>query len=171
MGWEGQPHAPAASTPGKDPIPIVQEAWWAPGPVWTGGKSRPHWDSNLDRPIRSQSLYRLSYPTHSFQFLTFSFFRSSITSSCYCCLGLPTGLVPTGFQSNNFLVVLLDPLFGHAPAISFFVPQWISLYLHLLLVYQCPCDFVFSIYCQYWQDQISSLVFAFEYKIYHTQTI
>ena len=25
--------------PGKDPVPIVQEAGWAPGPVWTGGKS------------------------------------------------------------------------------------------------------------------------------------
>jgi len=23
-------------TPGKDPVPIVQEAGWAPGPVWTG---------------------------------------------------------------------------------------------------------------------------------------
>ena len=30
--------------PGKDPVPIVQEAGWAPGPVWTGGKSRPHRD-------------------------------------------------------------------------------------------------------------------------------
>jgi len=28
-------------TPGKDPVPIVQEAGWDPGPVWTGGKSRP----------------------------------------------------------------------------------------------------------------------------------
>jgi len=27
-------------TPGKDPVPILQEAGWAPGPVWTGGKSR-----------------------------------------------------------------------------------------------------------------------------------
>ena len=27
--------------PGKDPVPIVQEAGWAPGPVWMGGKSRP----------------------------------------------------------------------------------------------------------------------------------
>ena len=42
MGVGGQPHAPAASTPGKDPVPIVQEAGWASGPVWTGGKSRPH---------------------------------------------------------------------------------------------------------------------------------
>ena len=30
--------------PGKDPVPILQEAGWAPGPVWTGGKSRPHRD-------------------------------------------------------------------------------------------------------------------------------
>ena len=27
--------------PGKDPVPILQEAGWAPGLVWTGGKSRP----------------------------------------------------------------------------------------------------------------------------------
>jgi len=51
-------------TPGKDPVPILQEAGWASGPVWTGGKSRPHWDSIPDRPARSQSLYRLSYPAH-----------------------------------------------------------------------------------------------------------
>ena len=35
-----------------------------PGPVWMGGKSRPHRDSIPDRPARSQSLYRLSYPAH-----------------------------------------------------------------------------------------------------------
>jgi len=40
-------------TPGNDPVPIVQEAGWAPGPVWTGGKSRPHRDSIPDRPVRS----------------------------------------------------------------------------------------------------------------------
>jgi len=39
--------------PGKDPVPILQEAGWAPGPVWTGGKSRPHWNSIPDRPARS----------------------------------------------------------------------------------------------------------------------
>jgi len=52
-------------TPGKDPVPIVQEAGWAPGPVCKGGKSRPHRDSITDRPARSQSLYRLSYPAHT----------------------------------------------------------------------------------------------------------
>ena len=40
-------------TPGKDPVPILQEAGWAPGPVWTGAKSRPHRDSIPDRPARS----------------------------------------------------------------------------------------------------------------------
>jgi len=64
MGVGGQPHAPAASTPGKEPVPIVQKAGWAPGPVWTGGKSRPHRDSIPDRPARSQSLYQLSYRAH-----------------------------------------------------------------------------------------------------------
>jgi len=53
MGVGGQPHAPASSTPGKDPVPTVQEAGWAPGPVWTGEKSRPHRDSIQDRPARS----------------------------------------------------------------------------------------------------------------------
>jgi len=40
--------------PVKDPVPILQEAGWAPGPVWTGGKSRPHWDSIPDRPALSR---------------------------------------------------------------------------------------------------------------------
>ena len=44
-------------SPGKEPVPILQEAGWAPGPFWTGGKSRPYWDSIPDRPARSQSLY------------------------------------------------------------------------------------------------------------------
>jgi len=51
-------------TPGKDPVPILQEAGWAPGSVWTSGKSRLHRDSIPDRPAPSQSLNRLSYPAH-----------------------------------------------------------------------------------------------------------
>ena len=49
---------------GKDSVPILLEVGWAPGPVWTGGKSRRHWDSIPDRPARSHSLYRLSYRAH-----------------------------------------------------------------------------------------------------------
>ena len=32
--------------------------------------------------------------------------KSSMTSSCHRCLGIPTGLIPIGFQSNSFLVGL-----------------------------------------------------------------
>jgi len=46
--------------PGKDSELIVQEAGWAPGPVWTGEKSRLHRDLITDCPARSQSLCRLS---------------------------------------------------------------------------------------------------------------
>jgi len=47
--------------PGKTRYPFYRRLGWA-GPVWTGGKSRPHRDSIPDRPARSQSLYRLSCP-------------------------------------------------------------------------------------------------------------
>jgi len=66
--------------PGKNPVPIVQEAGWVPGPVWMGGKSRPPRDSIPDRPARSQSLYRLSYPVHFMHFILLYIFpfRSSL---------------------------------------------------------------------------------------------
>jgi hypothetical protein len=52
-------------TPGKDTVPIVQEAGWAPGPVWTGvEKLDPTEIRSPDRPVRSQSLYQLRYPAH-----------------------------------------------------------------------------------------------------------
>jgi len=57
-------------TPGKNTLPILQEAEWAPWPVWTSGKYRPHRDSIPYRPARSQSLYRLSYPDHIIHILS-----------------------------------------------------------------------------------------------------
>ena len=49
-------------TPWKNPVPNLQEAGWAPGPIWTGRISRPHWDSIPDHPACSQLPYRLSCP-------------------------------------------------------------------------------------------------------------
>ena len=63
-GWVVSSTTRPHFTPGKDPVPIVWEAGWAPGPVWMGGKSCPHRNSILDRPARSQSLYRMSYSAH-----------------------------------------------------------------------------------------------------------
>jgi hypothetical protein len=54
----------AAFTPGKDPVPIIQEAGWAPGPVWIGTENlAPTGIRSPDLAARSESLYRLSYPS------------------------------------------------------------------------------------------------------------
>jgi len=64
MGVWGQPQAPAASIPEKDQVHIVQKAGWAPGPVWTSGKSRPHRDSIPDRPARISVAIPTELPAH-----------------------------------------------------------------------------------------------------------
>jgi hypothetical protein len=44
-GWEVSVTPRSLLNPGKEPVSIVQEAGWAPGPVWTGAeKSRPYRD-------------------------------------------------------------------------------------------------------------------------------
>jgi hypothetical protein len=61
-GWL-TPH-PSRFTPGKDPVPIVQEAGRAPAPgrVWMGAENlAPTENRSPDRPLRRQSRYRLSY--------------------------------------------------------------------------------------------------------------
>jgi len=92
--------------PWKDPVPILQEAGWAPGLVWTGGKSRPHRDSIPDRPARSQSLYRLSCRAHflskvrrSDDWLSTWFY--SAKSVCFACL--------TGSNCKIFWMFLNGP--------------------------------------------------------------
>ena len=52
----------------KDPVPIVHEAGWAPGPVWTGAENlAPSGIISPDSPARSESLYWLSYPDPLFR--------------------------------------------------------------------------------------------------------
>ena len=54
-GGEGSASRPGQFTPGKDPVPIVQEAEWAPGPAWTGAENfAPTGIRSPDRPARSQ---------------------------------------------------------------------------------------------------------------------
>jgi len=46
----------------NDPVFTVQEARWAPGPLWTGAESLdPNEVRFLDRLAHSESLYRLCY--------------------------------------------------------------------------------------------------------------
>ena len=47
----------------RDPIPIAQEAGWAPGPFWTGAENlAPTGIRSSESPARSESPYLLSYP-------------------------------------------------------------------------------------------------------------
>ena len=68
MGVGGQRHAPAAFTPEKVPVPIVQENGRVPGPVWTGAENlTPTGIRSPNRPARSESLCRLRYPDPQFE--------------------------------------------------------------------------------------------------------
>jgi len=52
-------------TPRKDPVPIVQEAGWAPRPVWIDAENLARTGIRFsERPARSQSLYRPRYRAH-----------------------------------------------------------------------------------------------------------
>jgi hypothetical protein len=53
-GWSAP--RPGHFTPGKDPVPNVQEAGWAPGPVWTCAKNLapPGFDPRTVQPVVSR---------------------------------------------------------------------------------------------------------------------
>ena len=56
-------------TPRKDPVHILQEAGWATGPVWTGGKSSPHRDPIPGRPAGSSAAIPTELPGPHFSVL------------------------------------------------------------------------------------------------------
>jgi hypothetical protein len=62
----GQRHAPAAPYPRERPVPIVQEAEWASGPVWTGVENLapPGSDPRTVQPVGSRYT---AYATRSTQ--------------------------------------------------------------------------------------------------------
>ena len=68
MGVGGQPHAPAALPPGKTRYPLYRRLV---GPQDRSGRvwkiSPPTGIRSSDRPARSKSLYRLSYPSPHFK--------------------------------------------------------------------------------------------------------
>jgi len=55
-------------TPEKDPVPIVQEAVWAPGPVWTGAENLeppPGFDPRTVQSVASRYTHYATRPTSS----------------------------------------------------------------------------------------------------------
>ena len=66
-GWSAP--RPGRFTPGKDPVPVVQEAGWASETVWTGAENfAPIGIRSPGRPARSESLHQLSYPVSLLDF-------------------------------------------------------------------------------------------------------
>jgi hypothetical protein len=55
-GWGVSVKSRPLFNPGKDPVPIVQEAGWAPGPVWTGVENLapPGFDPRTVQPVASR---------------------------------------------------------------------------------------------------------------------
>jgi hypothetical protein len=47
----GRRHGPAVLPSGNRPVTILEEAGWAPGPVWTGAEISPYRDS-IPAPFR-----------------------------------------------------------------------------------------------------------------------
>jgi len=100
-------------TPGKVPVPIVQEAGWAPGPVWTGGKSLPHRDSIPDRPSRSSVAIPTELPGPHI-----------VVSTEIVRIHTHTGLIPT--DCGALCPYLIVRLYSH-----------ISLKTHMFLKHSC----------------------------------
>jgi len=114
--------------PGKDPVPILQEAGWAPGPVWTGGKSRPHRDSIPDRPAVSSVAIPTELPgphctkcTQNKQGL-FSSFPS--TSGLAGSVTRTSRSICINFDTSGLCQELLDAIYD---------------LVHLLLIRNQPC--------------------------------
>jgi len=75
-------------TPGKDPVPIVQEAGWAPSAGLDGRKISPPpgFDPRTVQPV-AQSLYRLSYRAHNQTVRDFKFGGFCIVSHLASVVG------------------------------------------------------------------------------------
>jgi len=80
-GWGVSVMPQPLLTPGRDPVPIVQEAGWAPGPVWTGSEI-----------LLSQNI-AVNYPDHPTHFCTnFQPSVLDIALSKHCVLSKPLSL-------------------------------------------------------------------------------
>jgi hypothetical protein len=114
MEVSGQRHAPAAFTPGKDPVPIEQEAGWVRGPVWIVAENLAFTGiRSPDLPARNESLYRLSYPGPQYsQVMSLNMLVSvnepTSISSEYSCSDRGSNEVPLTIRVENILCCSLD---------------------------------------------------------------
>jgi len=89
-------------TPGKDPVPIVQEAGWAPGPVLTGSEhpALREFDPRTVQPVASRYTDYTARPTvvgiraHVY----YDFLITSFESRMLCAIFIPFIVVPGSYR-------------------------------------------------------------------------
>ena len=97
-------------TSGKEPVHILQEAGWAPGPVWTGGKSRPHRYSIPDPPARSSVAIPTELPgTRNLHILVLFTYRLAHFMLRSCNFAAITGWVCIQSNVINSLNLKINP--------------------------------------------------------------
>ena len=74
-------------TPKKTRYPFYRRLGGPQDRSGRGGKSRPYRDSILDRPARSQSLYRLSHPAHLMTSIRSLFSKGSKSTVIFILVG------------------------------------------------------------------------------------
>ena len=66
MGWVVMPRHDRLPPKKETRYPLYRRLSWSSGPVWTGAENlAPTGIRSPDRPARSESLYRLSYPGYT----------------------------------------------------------------------------------------------------------
>ena len=107
-GWGANVTPRPLFTSRKDPVPIVQEAGWTPGPVWTCAENlAPTGIWSPDCPSRSQLVYRQRHPAHSIG--NASPLLHNTEQNCLCCShSVLSGIVLYPERGGRFLLRNID---------------------------------------------------------------
>ena len=94
--------SPGRFTPGKEPVPIVQETVWAPGPVWTGAENLPPTGiRSPDRPARSD--YPIPAPNVLFNTSYFPSYIRSVVLNFHFIFGPISSVLASTWSFPVFL--------------------------------------------------------------------
>jgi len=94
---------------GKKPESILQVAWWAPGQVWMGGKSRPHRDSIPNRPARSSVAIPTELPSHYEGFYKGQIRGQPVHLGANCKEGIKLKCVTTLKETTFVIYIFVQP--------------------------------------------------------------
>ena len=116
-GVGGQGYAPTALPPGKTRYPLYRRVDRPQGPVWKGEENLvpPTGTRSPDRTVRSESLYRLSYPG------SYVIILRNLNATCF---GLTTeekqSVLPMiSFYVNYIKLLFISAHISHTPNFHF----------------------------------------------------